>query len=425
MTKDAERVDDATLEWIKERFKEHYKTVKLEMPDRFARREFGFMFFDGGMVQRHLGFASPQELKTFLTTRVPAHVYYSSAYYEKPAAPTMEEKGWLGADLIFDLDADHIERVKGMPYKEMLQEVKNEIRRIVDHYILDDFGFDEKFVRIAFSGGRGYHIHVKDPRVWELGGHERREIVDYITGTELDEEMVFRKVPIEQVTKWGVKYRVEMPSPTEKGWRGRVARGILQGVEELERKRRDEAIKYLASFEGVGAKTAEEIYSVLFEGSKGSRGVDKLRRGDVDIFPSDRHLNRFKQVLLGYAVDLGKRETDEPVTSDVKRLIRMPSTLHGKSGLQVVLMTRDQLDSFEPLSNAVPDVFDDTPIKIELPKPIKFEMKGETFNLAEGVNEVPEFAAVFLACRGTAKVLRESPHGHKIQRQARGGLPSP
>ncbi|MCA1813180.1 MAG: hypothetical protein LC624_04420 [Halobacteriales archaeon] len=29
-------------------------------------------------------------------------------------------------------------------------------------------------------------------------------------------------------------------------------------------------------------------------------------------------------------------ETDEPVTSDVKRLIRLPGSVHGKTGLRVV-----------------------------------------------------------------------------------------
>ena len=95
---------EATTNFLAAQFHRYYDTRKPTLPDRFGRREFGFMFWTAGIVQRHLGFSREEELHKFLSSRVPAHVYYSSAYYETPSAPTMEEKGWLGADLIFDLD---------------------------------------------------------------------------------------------------------------------------------------------------------------------------------------------------------------------------------------------------------------------------------------------------------------------------------
>src|SRR2546422_1672714 len=166
--------DEATIAWIRDRFRRHYEAAEMGLPPRFARREFGFMFWEAGMMQRHQSFKSGEALRTFLTRRTPMHVYFSSAYYQKPGAPTMEEKEWLGADLVFDLDADHIERVKGMPYADMLEEVKSEIKKIVDGYLVADFGLGEDAILITFSGGRGDHIHVRDPWVWELQSHERR-----------------------------------------------------------------------------------------------------------------------------------------------------------------------------------------------------------------------------------------------------------
>jgi len=56
---------------------------------------------------RHKGFRNVDALRSFLKTVVPSDVYYSSAYYERPEED-MRGKGWLGADLIFDIDADHI-----------------------------------------------------------------------------------------------------------------------------------------------------------------------------------------------------------------------------------------------------------------------------------------------------------------------------
>ncbi|MHA1873927.1 MAG: DNA primase catalytic subunit PriS, partial [Candidatus Heimdallarchaeaceae archaeon] len=69
------------------------------------RREFGFTSFEGWML-RHKSFKNSSELKEFLQRSVPSDAYYSCAYYEDPEAE-MDRKGWLGADLIFDIDADH------------------------------------------------------------------------------------------------------------------------------------------------------------------------------------------------------------------------------------------------------------------------------------------------------------------------------
>ena len=399
--------DPDTIAWVRDRFRRHYETTDLELPPRFARREFGFMFWEAGMMQRHQSFKSGEALRDFLTRRTPMHVYFSSAYYEKPGAPTMEEKEWLGADLVFDLDADHIERVKGMPYEAMLEEVKSEIKKIVDQYLLADFGLGEDAILITFSGGRGYHIHVRDPRVWELQSHERREIVDYITGTELDADGLFRRVPLELKKfqdRTTVKYRYAMPRPNDPGWPGRLARGIVAAAERLETIPKDEALRELAAVDGVGGRVAGEMFDALFSPRTGSRGIDKLRRGDMDIFPSDRLVGAFQRTFVPPAVDLGKRETDEPVTSDIKRLIRMPHSLHGKTGLEVVPMTREALDGFLPLRDAIPRAWKEEPVEVSLRAGIKVTMRDETFNLKEGMNIVPEYLAIFLACRGVASV---------------------
>ncbi len=149
-----ERVQ-ATLRYLKAKFKQHYRQEPVELPPRFGRREWGFIFFEGGYVQRHLGFGSEADLNGFLSSRVPAHVYHSAAYYETPGAPTMAEKGWMGADLIFDLDADHIPGWQKLGYGGMLEAVKAQVIRLIDEFLERDLGFPAKEMAIAFSGGRG------------------------------------------------------------------------------------------------------------------------------------------------------------------------------------------------------------------------------------------------------------------------------
>jgi hypothetical protein len=97
-------------------------------------------------------------------------------------------------------------------------------------------------------------------------------------------------------------------------------------------------------------------------------------------------------------------ETDEPVTSDIKRLIRMPSSLHGKTGLQVVPLTRDAIDTFRPLRDAVPDTWTDDRTRVNLRNKVKGELRGESFDLPPGTNDVPQYLAIFLGARGLATI---------------------
>jgi DNA primase small subunit len=103
------------------------------------------------------------------------------------------------------------------------------------------------------------------------------------------------------------------------------------------------------------------------------------------------------------AVSLGAGETDEPVTCDIKRLIRLPSSLHGKTGLKVVKITVDDLAEFDPLRDAV--VFPDDPVRIMMHHPMMITMKDQDFSLTEGEQEVPFYLAVFLLGRKEADIL--------------------
>jgi len=411
-----------TQDWVRARLRRHYETRPLLMPDRFPRREFGFMFYGPGLMQRHLGFSAAKDLRDFLVSRVPAHAYHSTAYYERPDAPTMEEKGWLGADLIFDLDADHIPKSREMTYEEMLEAVKRKIVQLHDDFLVQDFGFDEKSLRIVFSGGRGYHIHVNDERVWPLGSHERREVVDYITGKEVDVRAFFRESPFDLKEFRGharVKMMLVPPRTGDPGWAGKLARGIVNLADRVEAMPPEQAVEFLAGFEGVGASGASDLYENLFKARATKprviRGVDRLREdGSLEAL-TDKNRDRILAIVTQLQqvrvdtygpLDLdgirARAETDEPVTSDIKRLIRLPSSIHGKSGLEVVPLTRDALDGFVPLRDAVPAAFTDEPVGVRLSKPIRTNLRDETFNLTPPLATVPEFAAVFLACRGTA-----------------------
>ncbi|MDD5778629.1 MAG: DNA primase catalytic subunit PriS [Candidatus Thermoplasmatota archaeon] len=378
--------------WLQEQFRRYYTRPRIRFPDRFPRREYALVPFEEQHMQRHLAVKTREDLQSLLERRVPAHIYYSSAYYETPDAPTMAEKGWMGADLIFDLDADHLPGAGGMSYPEMLAAVKQEMIKLLD-FLQEDFGFEEADLAVYFSGGRGYHCHVTDARVQTLGSQERREIVDYITGRGLDtqsllqEKTVYRQGNITQTS-------LEMPLPDEPGWRGKISREIIRFFQSLLDAPEEEALQQLTQFEGIGPKTARTIYQGLTP-----QRIQRMRQGKFDQFPYIKKMA--PHLIRRSAVEL-RGEPDEPVTADVKRLIRLPGSLHGKTGLRVEHVPLGYIDQFDPLVDAV--VFDDSPVALTLKKGTAISMKNRSFDLQPGSHTVPAHLAVLLVGRGLATV---------------------
>jgi len=387
-----------SLEFLKNRFREYYETNNVELPDRFGRREFAFVLFGGKGMIRHLAYNKKTDIKKVLIDKSPAHSYYSSAYYKTPNAQTMQEKNWMGAELIFDLDSDHIPEAKNMSYTESLELVKKEFYKLVDDFLLNDFGFEEKYMDLYFSGGRGYHCHVRDSKIMDLDSNERREIVDYITGRDLKESLVFHEHITERKSYGGRVFAggksLKMPLPDEPGWRGRISRGILDIVNEI--KKSDKPIEKLQGY-GVKSSDAEKLVMELSD-----ERVKRMRDGLLD---QSKTIRKFflNNALRKTAVSMSAGETDEPVTCDVKRLIRLPSSLHGKTGLKVTRVTLDKLNDFNPLVDAV--VFDEEPIKVELNQPFKINMKEKNFDLEKGEQKIPTYLAVFLIGRNIANII--------------------
>lgn len=404
---------DESTKFLIRMFAKHYREAPLPMPERFSRREFGFMFFDRQGMVRHIGFPQRAQLKKYLVEQVPAHAYHSCAYYEKPDAETMAQKNWLGADLIFDLDADHVEGAQNLPYEQMLGRVKEEVVRLIDEFLLGDFGFDADDLRIVFSGGRGYHVHISDPKVLRLSSHERREIVDYITGTDLDMDWIFPSRPFE-IGRFRDRIEADrrrsMPRLSDGGWRTRIRKGIDSLLAELETLSEREALVRLSAMfkdskRDIGKKTVEGLYADLFKGPPGRRGADRMRTEDTfEVFSEKRHADAFLDLVEMRVKGRVKGETDEPVTSDIKRLIRLPGSLHGKTGFEVVPLDRDRLDEFDPFADAVPRAFGREEVRVVLDKPVELRLGEESFSLDQGSAALPAYAAVYLVCRKLARI---------------------
>lgn len=390
---------ERSLDFVARRLSTYYARVEPWLPPRYLRREFGFLWNGQDGFLRHTGISGAEGLQRFLVARAPSHCYYSTAYYDDPTKPTMKEKEWRGADVVFDMDADHLsEEAAKWPLARQLDVIKKEGRKLLDEFLLGDFGFAPEHVRPVFSGGRGYHFHVTDPKVWKLDGAGRRELVDYVTGNTLKpEEFVRDAGPV-----------VLVPPADAPGWRGRYTRGALAMVEGLARQPTPADAMAEAKrlgLKGVGEKTAENLPALLVPDAQGVSQIERVRRTGRTAHPVLAKLLR--QNALGVAgVNEEAGETDEPVTADVKRLIRLPGSIHGKTSLRCQVVPLDQFDAFDPLRDACP--WGEEPVRVVVSKPEAVTLAGVAYACDAGEQTLPERYAMFLIARRRAVKAREA-----------------
>lgn len=403
-----------TISFIKESFLDYYRASKntIRAPKDISKREFGFQTFGERMMVRHRSFGSLEELMRFIQSTVPSDCYYSAAYYENPTLE-MEEKGWMGADLIFDVDADHLPtKCKAMHDRwlclncqsqgrgaapercpqcgsqklkedlwfceECLEAAKVEALKLMD-ILFQDFGLSPEETHVFFSGHRGYHVHVESEAVRELDQMARKEIVDYAMGLGLD--LGFH----------GFKDAITPGNPSafqEGGWHRR----ILQGVYDFLSKASTESLLGI----GIKKSVSEEIIrnrdwilKVLWEGAPlsavrglGPKGWEKLLRHSLD-----RQIARI----------------DSVVTTDVHRLIRLPGSLHGKTGLMKAPVEKGELESFDPLKASV--AFKGGSVRVYVKESSQFRIGDETFGpFKDTITELPRAAALLLVCKGLGAI---------------------
>jgi DNA primase small subunit len=384
-------MDRRTREYLSGRFGDYYRGVDPTLPPAPDAREWGHIPWTGGestTMVRHQSIYDLGDVGDFLAREAPRHVYFSAARYDDPGANGMDEKGWQGADLVFDLDADHLPSVDPAEatYAEMLAACKDALQRLLD-LLEADFGFED--VTVVFSGGRGYHVHVRDDGLADLDSEARREIVDYVRAVDLDIEGLVRTRAVGGATRRELR--------TAGGWGRRTHRRLREFVAELAALDDDAARERLMAFDGIGEGRATTLLGAL--------DGETVADGNVEAGgPGARTL---VEALARETVAAETAPIDEPVTTDTHRLIRLPGSLHGGSGLVVERLDRDELDAFDPLVDAVPERFTRRSVRIDVTDPGVVELDGDSFTLDAGEQSVPECVGVFLMTRDRARKVKE------------------
>jgi DNA primase small subunit len=383
-------------------FREYYnKDFSLsEGFPTIEKREFGFASFESWML-RHKSFKNEEELTSFLRNFVPKDAYFSCATYETPEAE-MEKKGWLGADLIFDIDADHVptscEKThdewtcgdcsfagKGIaptncpacgsekldtntwPCEVCLTSAKMETMKLLD-MLTQDFGFSKNEIHVFFSGHRGYHVHVESEAVRTLDAVARKEIVDYVSGLGFDPTLHAR---------------------SKNGWSGRIGR---------------------------------RVHDFILNAKEGDLVVMGLKRNVVDALLKNREtvlrkwndsgiLSAAKGVgpetwrkIAEFCAQKQSAKIDTVVTTDIHRLIRLADALHGKTGLKKVGFPISGIEDFDPFKSAI--AFKKGTVLVFVSDAPEFRLGDENFGPCKKQKvELPTAAAVLLICRDRAEVV--------------------
>jgi DNA primase small subunit len=107
-------------------------------------------------------------------------------------------------------------------------------------------------------------------------------------------------------------------------------------------------------------------------------------------------------VIPAIAVEV-QGEMDAPVTTDIHRLIRLPSSLHGGTGFRVVPLSREQLDRFDPFQDARLPAPSQERVPVTLAADVTYPWGDHPIDGRRvAVVELPTAAALFLTLRGEA-----------------------
>ena len=360
---------ERTVDFLRQAYREYYfrGADQVEFPTEVESREFGYIPFGGGMI-RHLSFRSNGEALAEILKQSPSSVYCSNARYEYPTRP-IEEKGWRGAELIFDIDATDIPTAckKGHDFwycekchahgklprppqcpkcsgpavefhgtcEACLEAAKDHAVRVAG-FLTEDFGVDNDAIRIYFSGNRGYHLHVLDARFELLDQRSRGEIAEYMQGSSLP--------PIQ--TMASTLRRRPPTGPQGAGWTKRIT-GYVD----------ERRLTYTGTL----------------------------------------------QKLVSDAVSSQRAMVDASVTTDIHRVFRLAGTLHGTTGMSK--MRVESVSKFDPQD--APVVLSSKPVEIRVEFYPRFRFKHNDFGpfLKPVTVELPTYAAVSILTRNLGEVV--------------------
>lgn len=314
--------EGATLEERRRYYREEWSDKDLPdfITEELNKREFGFDHLGHGPNDRYKVFKGKDALRRFLRYKAPFAAYISVAFYNNPR----RRGDWIKSEYVFDVDAKDLP-IRSCNCNGVCEICLGEALEIVNNMIdtlEGDLGLNN--IHLIYSG-RGYHIRILDEEIMDSDSDLRSEILKYAAGAEVP------KLEYSNALEGGTRYNFEhfsIPIAYPKVFTDRTKFNIqhLNGTEEID---------------DINPKLLKDII----------KNRDLLDDDQWGIFKSKIGPRRYKNMVNAMArVNLAT--IDAKVSIDLKRILRLPSSLHSKVSMKCVEV-KDR-EWFDPLNDAVP-----------------------------------------------------------------------
>lgn len=313
----------ATLEERRRYYREEWSEKDLPkfITDELRMREFGFDHLGHGPNDRYKVFKGKDSLRRFLRYKTPFAAYISVAFYNNPR----RRGDWVKSEYVFDVDAKDLP-IRSCDCDGVCEICLSEALEIVNNMIdtlEGDLGI--KKIHLIYSG-RGYHIRILDDEIMDSDSELRSEILKYVAGAEVP------KLKYGNISEGsGSSYNFEhfsIPIAYPKVFTKRIKYNIqhLKGNEEID---------------DINKNLLKDII----------KNRDLLDNNQWGIFRSKIGPRRYKNMATGMArVNLAT--IDAKVSIDLKRILRLPTSLHSKVSMKCVEVKNREW--FDPFKSAVP-----------------------------------------------------------------------
>lgn len=295
-----------------------------DLPDFISngitKREFGFDHLGHGPNDRYKVFKGIESLRRFLRYKTPFAAYISVAFYMDPR----KREGWEKAEYIFDIDA------KDLPIRSCncdgvceicLGEALERVNMMLDT-LKGDLGI--KNIHLIYSG-RGFHIRILDPVMMEVDSNLRAEVLKYVAGAEVPKSQFSNPIP------GGKPYNFEhfaIPIAYPAVFTDKVKYNILH-------------LKGTEKFDGINPRLLKDLI----------KNKDLLLDDNWGAFKKSIGPRRYKDMVQAMA-KINLATIDAKVSIDLKRILRLPSSLHSKVSMKCVEVKNPE--TFDPFKYAVP-----------------------------------------------------------------------
>lgn len=264
--------------------------------------EFAFDNDGSGPNDRYNAFSTVKDLERKVRQSAPYAIYSSVSHYEVPS----QRENWLRAELVFDIDGRDlpVRRCSCQPgavCPVCLEDAK-EVALTLIETLKDDFGLSALFL---IYSGRGYHVRCLDEEAMKI--ENRGNVFDYVTGSKVPSDLFI-------VKGYPAAFR-------------RMAALTLSKVKELKMRGGSHILE-----------KRESIVDALIK-------RDKVTLEELVKKKALEYL--FQEISL-----LNAESVDGKCTIDIKRILRLPTSLHSK--VSMICTVIKDWEKFDPLKDAAP-----------------------------------------------------------------------